>query len=613
MKDDQSITIQRILITSIDPFPFQARKHFSESGLEELAASVATHGVLQPLLGRPNPNNLQRVQLVAGERRLRAASKAGLLEVPVIVRDISDTDAEEMMLTENLQREDLTPVEEADALWRMLQLKNDDDSPRYTLVSLAAKLGKGEFEIRQAIKLRGAPAKLLDAVERKEVPVSVAAVVGRIPDPKAREAAAQAILFPKTQPVPLNYAQAAHLIRSEFMAKIPGAGFDPKDAELVPLKLEKGERVCGGSCEDCPFRSGNLPDIAEQLQGAVEGGKGRKAGGTSGVDPHLCTKPSCHALKQDAQWERTKTAHLKDGGKVLSDAEAKREFSDWQGGLRYDSNYAEPGDDIRSQFFGRHLDKKWSQVIAGLPVSWVLARHPKTRKAVKLLDGKATAELVKAKMKEDGPSEEDARGVERMKEQRAKELLEQKVDKAQWRMAFDAILQKVAARGLGVSELKLLFQIVLDNSGADGMTVMGQWLGIKLPKGTHHSGRDYEEDIIKRLTNEATTVNQILGWIVLASCGHGVKWAGAKSEDLTLVLEELGIDEKALKADATAQVKVAKKPEKKTESAPLVSKSKSASAARNAAVNDAAEKTEHKRNKGSLLPAEQAPKKKAGK
>lgn len=554
--NDTSIDLRHAEISLITPFPFQARKRFREEGLAELAESVRQHGVLQPLLGRPCPANLKRIELIAGERRLRASALAGKKTVPIIVREISDRDAEEMMLIENLQREDLTEVEEADALWRMLQLRADNGAALYTHENLAAKLGKTVMKIRQAVKLRSAPEKLLTAVEAKTVSASVAAAVARIPDPKAREAAAELVLRPKTQPVPLNFEQTAQMIRADFMAKIPGAGFDPKDAEIVALEMQGGERVRGGSCEDCPFRSGNLPDIAGELC-KREGGKGGAKAGGGGIDPQLCTKPSCLAAKQDAQWERTKESHLKDGGRVLNEAEAKKEFSGWDGKLRYDSPFADPEAGVDYSVFGRSIEKKWKQIIDGLPVTWVLARSPKTRKVIKLLDARATAALLKAKWKEEGPSAAELKEVERQKEHRAKELIEQKVDKAQWRLSFNEILRKLSARGLGVSEGQMLFQLALDNAGSDGMTVMGQWLEIKLPKGGHHSGRDYEAEIVKRAKNECTTVNHWLGWAVLASIAHSVKWQGAKSKDLAIVLDELGLDAKQLKADATAQLKAA--------------------------------------------------------
>ena len=159
------------------------------------------------------------------------------------------------------------------------------------------------------------------------------------------------------------------------------------------------------------------------------------------------------------------------------------------------------------------------------------------------------------------------REAEKIKQQRANELLGQKVDRQMWRLAFDAILAKVSARGLGVTEWELLFQIVLDNAGADGMTVMGQWLDIKLPKGGHHGGRDYEDEILKHIKLKATTPQHWMAWTVLASIPHSVKWAGAGSDDMELVMDALSIDAKKLKAEATEKVKAAKpakvdKPEK---------------------------------------------------
>ncbi len=108
-----------VAVTSLKPGPFQPRQNIAEEALDELAASIRVHGVLQPLLVRPEPDTKGQFQIIAGERRWRAAQLAGLHEVPVHVREFNDADALAAALIENLQRQDLNPIEEAEGLRRL--------------------------------------------------------------------------------------------------------------------------------------------------------------------------------------------------------------------------------------------------------------------------------------------------------------------------------------------------------------------------------------------------------------------------------------------------------------------------------------------------------------
>ena len=109
----------KLKVSEIEPNKAQPRKTFDEKALTDLAESIAQHGVLQPLLVRPLPNG--GYQLVAGERRWRASRMAGLAEVPVVIRELTDKETMELALIENLQREDLNPIEEAEGLQLLME------------------------------------------------------------------------------------------------------------------------------------------------------------------------------------------------------------------------------------------------------------------------------------------------------------------------------------------------------------------------------------------------------------------------------------------------------------------------------------------------------------
>lgn len=136
-------------IERIVPRRGQPRTHFDEERLNELAASLKQQGVVQPLIVRPLAEG--RYELIAGERRWRAAQKAGIHEVPVVVRSVDDLRAFEMALVENLQREDLNPLEEAEAYQRLIEQHG------YTQERLAVKLGKDRSTVTNSLRLLKLP------------------------------------------------------------------------------------------------------------------------------------------------------------------------------------------------------------------------------------------------------------------------------------------------------------------------------------------------------------------------------------------------------------------------------------------------------------------------
>ncbi|KEO89463.1 chromosome partitioning protein ParB [Erythrobacter longus] len=144
-------------IASIQPLPGNPRKHFDEGALEELAASIASRGVIQPIIVRPKGNG--RYQLVAGERRWRAAQKARLHQIPALVRELSDREVMALALIENLQREDLNPVEEARAYQRLA----DDEG--MTQAEIARMVEKSRSHVANIQRLLGLPEAVLDLVE----------------------------------------------------------------------------------------------------------------------------------------------------------------------------------------------------------------------------------------------------------------------------------------------------------------------------------------------------------------------------------------------------------------------------------------------------------------
>lgn len=151
--DDMTAT-NMLSINEIQRNEDQPRKTFDEGALQELSDSIAQHGVLQPLLVRPLPQG--GYQLVAGERRWRASRMAGLKEVPVVIRELSDVETMEIAIIENLQREDLNPIEEAEGLQALI------DRCGFTQEEVAVSVGKSRPAIANALRLLKLPQEVRD-------------------------------------------------------------------------------------------------------------------------------------------------------------------------------------------------------------------------------------------------------------------------------------------------------------------------------------------------------------------------------------------------------------------------------------------------------------------
>ncbi len=180
---DGSSPLRMVAIASIKPLPGNPRKYFDESALEELAASIATRGVIQPIIVRPHPNG-EGYQLVAGERRWRAAQKVRLHEIPALVRNLSDREVMALALIENLQREDLTPVEEARAYHRL------SEGEGMIQVDIAKMVEKSRSHVANMMRLMTLPDKVLDMIEQGKLSMGHArALIGRADALEIAEAA----------------------------------------------------------------------------------------------------------------------------------------------------------------------------------------------------------------------------------------------------------------------------------------------------------------------------------------------------------------------------------------------------------------------------------------
>ncbi|MEZ4384605.1 MAG: ParB/RepB/Spo0J family partition protein [Nannocystaceae bacterium] len=180
--------LRTLAIEALVPNPDQPRKRFAEGPLRELAESLKNHGILQPLVVAPVPGSAGEYTIIAGERRWRAAQIAGLHEVPVVIRNTPESEHLELAVIENLQREDLDPIEEARALRQLMDVRS------CTQEELAARIGKDRSTIANTMRLLKLPEKVQTMVQDGALGMGHARALLALDDPAtmielAREAA----------------------------------------------------------------------------------------------------------------------------------------------------------------------------------------------------------------------------------------------------------------------------------------------------------------------------------------------------------------------------------------------------------------------------------------
>lgn len=186
IEENNSIQPVKLDIMDIEPNKEQARKQFDQAALSELADSIAQHGVLQPLLVRPIIGG--GYQLIAGERRWRASRLAGLTQVPVIIKELSDDEAAVISLIENLQREDLNPIEEAFGFASLIK----DYS--LTQEEAAQRVGKSRPAVANALRLLKLPEKVIENVREGKLSAGHARAIASIEDEKTAVFAAETVM-----------------------------------------------------------------------------------------------------------------------------------------------------------------------------------------------------------------------------------------------------------------------------------------------------------------------------------------------------------------------------------------------------------------------------------
>ncbi len=223
--------LETLAVSAIQPGRYQPRRHFDDAALDELAASIKTQGLLQPLVVRAVARG--RYELIAGERRWRAAQRAGLTELPALVREVPEQTVLALALIENIQREDLSPLEEAQALQRLIEEFG------LTHQQTADAVGRSRAAVSNLLRLLELPAPVRALLDARKLEMGHARALATLPDKLAVRLAEQAAAEGWSV---RDLEAAARAAQTPSAAPRPAAR-KARDADLAALERELSERL----------------------------------------------------------------------------------------------------------------------------------------------------------------------------------------------------------------------------------------------------------------------------------------------------------------------------------------------------------------------------------
>ena len=218
-------------VSALTPSRYQPRRQFDEEALAELAESLKTKGVLQPILVRIHPSEPGLYEIIAGERRWRAAQRAQLHEIPVLIRELSDQEAAEIALVENLQRRDLSPLEEAEGYRRLLE------EFKHTQEELARAVGKSRSHLANILRLLALPDSVKALLESGKLSAghARALLTANQPEDLAREVVEKGLSVRQTEALASASGKTSGASKAKGASSGAGAGRDP---DLVSLERD---------------------------------------------------------------------------------------------------------------------------------------------------------------------------------------------------------------------------------------------------------------------------------------------------------------------------------------------------------------------------------------
>ena len=363
--NDEPQSVALLPVQAIAPSKTNPRRTFDPARLQELAESVKRHGVLQPILLRPigpwakvllasaelleaarkiKPGE-KMFEIVAGERRWRAATLAGLAEVPAIVRVMDDKSVLEVQVIENLQRDDLSPIEEADGYERLIKQHG------YTAAAIAEKIGKSKEYVYARVKLTALCPAGRAALAQGHLTTEVALLLARLPSQNLQEEVLEEeAITGNEHEGPMPVKKVRELLHREYMLHLKTATWDLKDATLHPP---------AGPCSSCPKRTINARELFPDVGNA-----------------DVCTDPPCFKKKREAWGTRQLAAARQAGQEVFDGQAAEKLFSTfpWEKNKLRDERFIDLSD--RCEALGYDHKQHWKGTLGQACPKAIVAIDP---------------------------------------------------------------------------------------------------------------------------------------------------------------------------------------------------------------------------------------------
>jgi len=510
-------------IAKVRPWPGNPRKTFDEEELAKLGQSIVAEGILHPLLVRPVKDGYE---IADGERRFRAASAAGVKQVPAIVRNLTDQQMLEIAVTTFEQRSDINPLEKAEAYARLA-----DPPPKgfgKKPAQIAKDIGRSEGYVNDLLKLRGLPKVARDAAAAGDIPLSTAVVIARVPGEKTREKVALHVITgddwwgstpkPQKNDVPMSARDAQDFVHQHCTRQLKGARFDPKSATLLPE---------AGSCEMCPKRAGNL------AKSDPEGYKGSRA--------DLCTDPECFERKV-AAWQQGVLAEASAKGQPVLTGKAAEQALSWQSRYYKLDDHCSADDKYRP----------YEQVLKGKlePTQVTVACDDKGN--VRRLVEKKIADPIIKKVCKRVPYESSRRGEQRAQNAKyeAGKVAARKANGLVADAAWQIFLRLDSITPADRERVRALVELLIDFTWADAAAVVVKRRGLT-PKHNERRGP------LQNLLADMTTPSQMLALAAeVAAARHSHGWGHPHFGEVDNGFwKQWSIDKAALMREAAAEKK----------------------------------------------------------
>lgn len=504
IRNAQALAVRPLLLSDLHAAPWNARRSFDEASLAELKASIEQHGILVPLIVRPDGNKAG-YEIVAGHRRFMAAGLAKLAAVPADVRELSDEEAREIGMVDNLQREDLTALDEAEGYQQIFALAGEAGR-RLTPAALAAKIGKPEGYVRLRLRLLTLDEAARSALREGRIVLGHAIELARLEAAAQKEVVSWLLTDrfggrPRREDQIPGVRELKRHILDEVLLELREAPFDTKDAQLVPA---------AGSCVDCPKRTGNAKLLFADVR-----------------DKDICTDPVCFRAKVARLVDVTVAALTAKGEKAVRisddysrDKDTPKEalVSSQCILLRYSANREKP---CPARAMGVYVDG----CDRGKTEPVCTDRKCKVHTQTYSSSGSAT------------PQDAQRRAKARQEKECRMRIARAIVEKTEGlTLAVEAAIRSLASR-------------LFDRSHYQGSQAVSEMLG--WPKDTlNHSGRDREARLAK------LKVGRLVAVALLASASGELsvsEYAMGKPEELEKAAERYAVDVARIRKEVAAE------------------------------------------------------------